>query len=198
MKSGNSIFDAVLIKIGQNYAIFLNKTNIYLSLTTFCCIFAIKLSTLMPKEMDNILDDMEHRVRKIIADHRGEAGFPDLESYGVTEKQFDDYLFDKQAIIDDDESLKKKYTIYSIVFLIPFVVIAFYDTTVKNALIAAASGGVLCLIYYLIAMIISKIRMSRLNNEAIERYIADIIRFQDQRPAPQPGSSDTPRESAGF
>ena len=65
----------------------------------------------MPKEMDNILDDMEHRVRKIIADHRGEAGFPDLESYGVTEKQFDDYLFDKQAIIDDDESLKKNLQI---------------------------------------------------------------------------------------
>ena len=146
--------------------------------------------------MDNILDDMEHRIRKIIADYRNEPGFPDLESYGVTEEQFDDYLFDKQAIIDDDDSLKKKYTIYSIVFLIPFVVIAFYDTTVKNALIAASCGGLLCLIYYLITMLINKIRMNRLNNEAIERYIADIIRFQDQRPAPQPDSADSPRESA--
>ncbi len=132
--------------------------------------------------MDNILDDMEHRVRKIIAAHRDEAGFPQLESYGVTEKQFDDYLFDKQAIIDDDDSLKKKYTIYSIVFLIPFVVIAFYDTTVRNALIATGCGALLCLIYYLVTMLISKIRMSRLNNEAIERYIADVIRFQGQQP----------------
>ena len=100
----------------------------------------------------------------------------------MTEEQFYDYLYDKQAIIDDDDSLKKKYTIYSIVFLIPFVVIAFYDTTVKNTLIAVGSGIVLCFIYYLITMLISKIRMSRLNNEAIERYIADIIRFQDQQP----------------
>ena len=173
-----------MVKIAQNYVIFSNMAKLLFVINNFFCIFAItkQQSTIRQKDMDNILDDMEHRVRKIIAEHRGEAGVPELEAYGVTEEQFDDYLFDKQAIIDDDDSLKKKYTIYSIVFLIPFVVIAFYDTTVKNTLIAVGSGIVLCFIYYLITMLISKIRMSRLNNEAIERYIADIIRFQDQRP----------------
>ncbi len=130
--------------------------------------------------MDNILDDMEHRVRKVIDTHKDDAGFPKLEDYGVTEEQFDDYMFYKQAIIDDVDSLRKKYTIYSIIFIIPFVVMAFYDTTVKNVLIAVGAGLALCLLYYLLTIVINKVRMARLNNKAIERYIDDVMKFQDR------------------
>ena len=128
--------------------------------------------------MEQILDDMEHRVRKVIADHREDPGFPKIEDYGVSEEDFDDYMFYKQAIIDDVDSLRKKYTIYSVIFIIPFVVMAFFDTTVTNFLIALAGGFVLCAIYYVITIIINRVRMSRLNNEAIERYIADVMNFQ--------------------
>lgn len=129
--------------------------------------------------MEQILDDMEHRVRKVIADHREDPGFPKLEDYGVSEEDFDDYMFYKQAIIDDVDSLRKKYTIYSIIFIIPFVVMAFFDTTVTNFLIALGGGFVLCAIYYVITIIINRVRMSRLNNESIERYIADVMKFQE-------------------
>ena len=128
--------------------------------------------------MEQILDDMEHRVRKVIADHREDPGFPKIEDYGVSEEDFDDYMFYKQAIIDDVDSLRKKYTIYSVIFIIPFVVMAFFDTTVTNLLIALAGGFVLCAIYYVITIIINRVRMSRLNNESIERYIADVMKFQ--------------------
>ncbi len=130
--------------------------------------------------MEIQIDDMEHRVRKVISEHREEAGFPKLEDYGVSEEEFDDYLFDKQAVIDDIDSLKKKYTIYSIIFIIPFVVIAFYETTVRNTLIATGCGLLLCLAYYLLTLLVRKIRMSRMNNEAIERYITDVMKYQDQ------------------
>ena len=130
--------------------------------------------------MSNILDDMEHRVRKVIAEHRDDTGFPQLEDYGVSEEQFDDYMFYKQAIIDDIDSLRKKYTIYSIIFIAPFVVMAFFETTVKNLFIAVDWGCALCVLYYLLTIIINKVRMSRLNNEAIERYIADVMKFQDR------------------
>ena len=128
--------------------------------------------------MEQILDDMEHRVRKVIADHREDPGFPKIEDYGVSEEDFDDYMFYKQAIIDGVDSLRKKYTIYSVIFIIPFVFMAFFDTTVTNFLIALAGGFVLCAIYYVITIIINRVRMSRLNNESIERYIADVMKFQ--------------------
>ena len=128
--------------------------------------------------MEINIDDMEHRVRKIIYEHSEDAEFPRLEDYGVTEDEFDDYMFYKQAVIDNSESLRKKYTIYSIIFLIPFIVAAFYKTSLTNALIASGCGLVLCGIYYLITILVQKIRMSRLNNESIERYIADVMKFQ--------------------
>ena len=126
----------------------------------------------------NILDDMEHRIRKVIADNRDKDGFPQLEQYGVTEEEFDDYLFYKQAVIDDVDSLRKKYTIYSIIFIIPFLVMSFYDTTLTNMFIALGAGAVLCLIYYLITILVNYIRMKRLHNEVIERYIADVLKFE--------------------
>ena len=127
---------------------------------------------------NNILDDMEHRVRKVIATNRENPKFPQLEQYGVTEKEFDDYLFYKQAVIDDVDSLRKKYTIYSIIFIIPFVVMSFYETTITNFAIGLCAGFVLCFIYYLITVLVNYIRMKRLHNEAIEKYINDVLKFE--------------------
>lgn len=129
-------------------------------------------------KMEYEIDDMEHQVRKIIAQHRETAGFPQLEDYGVSEEEFDDYLFYKQAVIDDVDSLRRKYTVYSVIFILPFVVVAFFKTTVTNCLIAMGCGFVLCILYYLLTIVVHKIRMSRLNNEAIERYIADVMKFK--------------------
>lgn len=130
--------------------------------------------------MELIIDDMEHNVRKVIAEHRDDAGFPKIEDYGVTEEDFDDYLFYKQAIIDDVDSLRKKYTIYSIIFILPFVVMAFFKTTILNFLIGLGSGFVLCIIYYIITIIINYVRMHSLKNESIERYITDVMAFKDR------------------
>ena len=110
------------------------------------------------------IDDMEHQVRKIIAQNREVAGFPQLDDYGVSEDEFDDYLFYN--------------TVYSVIFILPFVVMAFFKTTITNSLIAMGIGFVLCILYYLLTILIHKIRMSRLNNEAIERYIADVMKFK--------------------
>ena len=86
------------------------------------------------------IDDMEHQVRKIIAQNREVAGFPQLDDYGVSEDEFDDYLFYKQAVIDDVDSLRRKYTVYSVIFILPFVVMAFFKTTITNSLIAMGIG----------------------------------------------------------
>lgn len=121
---------------------------------------------------------MEHRIRKVIAANRDKQGFPRLEDYGIEEEDFDDYLFYKQAVIDDVDSLRKKYTVYSIIFIIPFLVMSFYETTITNLFIAIGAGAALCLIYYIITVLINYIRMKRLHNENIERYIEDVLKFE--------------------
>lgn len=130
--------------------------------------------------MENYSNDIEQRVRKILAAHRETEGFPNFEDYGISEDDLDDYLFNKQAIIDDVDSLRKKYTIYSVIFIIPFVVIAFYETTPRNALIAAGCGFLLCGIYYLLTILIRYIRLHSMKNQKIEEYIATIMKYEDQ------------------
>ncbi len=47
-----------------------------------------------------ILDDFEHKVTGKIDKYGGEPDFPKLENYGITRMDLDNYLFDKQAILD--------------------------------------------------------------------------------------------------
>ena len=51
-------------------------------------------------------------------------------------------------------------------------------TTLTNMFIALGAGAVLCFIYYLLTILVNFIRMKRLHNEAIERYIADVLKFE--------------------
>lgn len=127
---------------------------------------------------NNILDDMEHHVRDAIARYKDQPGFPQLESYGVTEDDLDDYLFDKQAVIDTVDDLRKKYTTWGIVFITPTVIMAFFEQTFKNQMIGLAGGFVFCGIYWLIMKAAKYIRMRRLHNEDIERYISDVMAFK--------------------
>ena len=130
--------------------------------------------------MEYTIDDMEHRVHEIIARNREREGFPQLEDYGVTEDDFEDYVFYKQAVMDDVDSLRKKYTVYAIIFIIPFVVLSFYETSVVNCLIGFGCGIVLTFIYYLITVLVRKIRISRLHNEEIERYLTDVLKWDEK------------------
>ena len=47
-----------------------------------------------------ILDDFEHKVTGKIAKYGNEPDFPKFENYGITRMELDDYLFDKQSILD--------------------------------------------------------------------------------------------------
>jgi hypothetical protein len=96
----------------------------------------------------------------------------------VTEDDLDDYLFDKQAVIDTVDDLRKKYTTWGIVFITPTVIMAFFEQTFKNQMIGLAGGFVFCGIYWLIMKAAKYIRMRRLHNEDIERYISDVMAFK--------------------
>ena len=62
-----------------------------------------------------ILDDFEHKVTGKIAKYGNEPDFPKLENYGITRMELDDYLFDKQAILDMGGSKRSQLTIGSLI-----------------------------------------------------------------------------------
>ena len=71
-----------------------------------------------------ILDDFEHKVTSKIEKYGANADFPKFENYGITRMDLDDYLFDKQAILDMGGSKRTQLTVGGFITVIPVLILS--------------------------------------------------------------------------
>ena len=71
-----------------------------------------------------ILDDFEHKVTNKMQKYGYEPDFPKLENYGLTRMELDDYLFDKQAILDMGGSKRTQLTVGGFITVIPVLILS--------------------------------------------------------------------------
>lgn len=71
-----------------------------------------------------ILDDFEHKVTNRMQKYGDEPDFPKLENYGLTRMELDDYLFDKQAILDMGGSKRTQLTVGGFITVIPVLILS--------------------------------------------------------------------------
>lgn len=71
-----------------------------------------------------ILDDFEHKVTNKMQKYGDEPDFPKLENYGLTRMELDDYLFDKQAILDMGGSKCTQLTVGGFITVIPVLILS--------------------------------------------------------------------------
>ena len=71
-----------------------------------------------------ILDDFEHKVTNKMQKYGDEPDFPKLENYGLTRMALDDYLFDKQAILDMGGSKRTQLTVGGFITVIPVLILS--------------------------------------------------------------------------
>ena len=71
-----------------------------------------------------ILDDFEHKVTNKMQTYGDEPDFPKLENYGLTRMELDDYLFDKQAILDMGGSKRTQLTVGGFITVIPVLILS--------------------------------------------------------------------------
>ena len=71
-----------------------------------------------------ILDDFEHKVTNKMQKYGDEPDFPKLENYGLTRMELEDYLFDKQAILDMGGSKRTQLTVGGFVTVIPVLILS--------------------------------------------------------------------------
>lgn len=71
-----------------------------------------------------ILDDFEHKVTNKMQKYGDEPDFPKLENYGLTRMELDDYLFDKQAILDMGGSKRRQLTVGGFITVIPVLILS--------------------------------------------------------------------------
>lgn len=71
-----------------------------------------------------ILDDFEYKVTNKMQKYGDEPDFPKLENYGLTRMELDDYLFDKQAILDMGGSKRTQLTVGGFITVIPVLILS--------------------------------------------------------------------------
>lgn len=132
------------------------------------------------------LNDFQHKVERLIRDHKDDEGFPLLEEFRLAQEELDDYLFERQAILDSKGSERSRYTVAGVLIALPVIVIsAFPEKSLPwggwSLIVAVAIGIGLFLAYLAIQKTIIKTRLTHLNanSPAAKKYVDEVLKFEE-------------------
>ena len=134
-----------------------------------------------------ILNDFEHKVTNKIKLYGNYPDFPKMEDYGIEGMELDDYLFDKQAILDMGGSSRNKLTVGGIITLLPVIVLsafpdsAYIDGKMGTTVLAIAVGLMLALCLYAVLKAIIRFRLARHADLKFETYIKAVLFYQPRQ-----------------
>lgn len=135
-----------------------------------------------------ILDDFEHKVTNKMQKYGDEPDFPKLENYGLTRMELDDYLFDKQAILDMGGSKRTQLTVGGFITVIPVLILScfpdkspIYENGKAMTTIIAIIIGLLlaCFCKALLQMVILY-RVNKYKETKMETFIKTVL-FHEKR-----------------
>lgn len=133
-----------------------------------------------------ILDDFEHKVTNKMQKYGDEPDFPKLENYGLTRMELDDYLFDKQAILDMGGSKRTQLTVGGFITVIPVLILScfpdkspIYENGKAMTTIIAIIIGLLlaCFCKALLQMVILY-RVSKHKETKMETFIKAVLFYE--------------------
>lgn len=133
-----------------------------------------------------ILDDFEHKVTNKMQKYGDEPDFPKLENYGLTRMELDDYLFDKQAILDMGGSKRTQLTVGGFVTVIPVLILScfpdkspIYENGKAMTTIIATIIGLLlaCFCKALLQMVILY-RVNKHKETKMETFIKAVLFYE--------------------
>ena len=133
-----------------------------------------------------ILDDFEHKVTNKMQKYGDEPDFPKLENYGLTRMELDDYLFDKQAILDMGGSKRTQLTVGGFITVIPVLILScfpdkspIYENGKAMTTIIAIIIGLLlaCFCKALLQMVILY-RVNKHKETKMETFIKAVLFYQ--------------------
>ena len=132
--------------------------------------------------MEWISNDFERQLRHKIAHYDYLDTFPKMANFGVNRSEFDDYVIEKQSILDMEGNARKRYTLLALIFLLPFFVLsAFPEQYLPLGNYAFLIGFVIgFLLVALQQWTIKKVKQKRLNriyHPQIEKYIEAVNLF---------------------
>lgn len=119
----------------------------------------------------------ERRISNAMAAGRGDENFPKLSDYGISREDFDDYVVEKEYLLDRLEQRKSSFVVPGALLILPVIVISMFTDSVTGLFIAVAVGVVLAAAYVLTLNAIDKRNLNKLYDSKIEQYIDDILNY---------------------
>ena len=129
-------------------------------------------------------DDYEHKVTGRINLYGDQEGFPKFADYHVTKEELDDYLFDKQAILDSEGSQRSQLTVGGIIIVIPVLILSAFPYEAYpwgvtwTTLAALLLGVVVALFVKSLMKMIIYMRLNKMKNRKLESYIHAVLSYQ--------------------
>ena len=128
---------------------------------------------------EKYLTDWEHSIKNKIERNKECPSFPHAEDYGITNKEAEDYIYDKQRILDRAEERQKKFVIPGIILVMPVIILSGFGNSTTILFIGVALGIVFTTLYFVIMNALDKGQLKKLHDEKIERYINAVERFSE-------------------
>ena len=131
-------------------------------------------------------NDFEHKVTNKIAMYGDQQDFPKLSDYGIDRAQLDDYLFDKQAILDMGGSERSQLTVGGIITVLPVLVLsAFPDNSpvyvhgkMWATVLALLLGLLIALFVKALLKLVITYRLQANKNVKLESYIKAVLFYE--------------------
>lgn len=132
--------------------------------------------------MEWISNDFERQLRHKIAHYDYLDTFPKIADFGVNRSEFDDYVIEKQSILDMEGNARKRYTLLALIFLLPFFVLSAFPEQYLPLgnyafLIAFVIGFLLVALQQWIIKKVKQKRLNRIYHPQIEKYIEAVNLF---------------------
>lgn len=134
--------------------------------------------------VDDVQNDFQHVFNSFVCKYGEHECFPDIDKYGTDEVLVDEYLFERQAILDSVGTERSRYTLAGVLIILPVVfVAAFPDSSLPfgkyTVFLGMAFGLLLYAIVYFIRKLLMSIRMQKLEQEYMEesKYVCDVLAF---------------------
>ena len=133
-----------------------------------------------------ILDDFEHKVANKIEKYGANADFPKFENYGITRMDLDDYLFDKQAILDMGGSKRTQLTVGGFITVIPVLILSCFpdkspiyeNGKALTTVIALIIGLLLACFFKALLQMIIAYRVNKHKETQMETFIKAVLFYE--------------------
>lgn len=134
------------------------------------------------------LESLQGLIWDIRTDHKGDPTLPRIETFGITEEAFEDYLERKQRYLDFlDTWRRRRLLILGICFALPVALFSLLlpRNTSYSAMLAYGSSFLLCLLIAVGFMALKAIKGKPFRDNPSERFINALLYWEEQRKSGQ-------------